>query len=92
MIQPKPCVHPSDALRVLAEAADRGHEQRGEDAHLHERVDPDGLEIGHGLESGATEDLVSHEQSADDAEPTSRVIATIASGEVRSLRLPPSAT
>ena len=48
-IQPKPCVQPEHQLGVVAEAADRRHHQRGEDAHLDERVDPDGLEIGHGL-------------------------------------------
>jgi hypothetical protein len=40
-----------DQLRVLAEATDRGHEQRGEDADLDEAVEPDGLEVRHALET-----------------------------------------
>src|SRR5215213_3253275 len=38
---------PERALGRLAEPADRDHDQRGEDADLHERVQPDRLEVGH---------------------------------------------
>src|SRR5918994_1933450 len=36
-----------DQLGVLAEVADRHHQQRREHAHLGEAVEPDGLEVGH---------------------------------------------
>src|SRR5215210_3212939 len=48
---PEPVRPAEDRLRVLAEAADRGHEQRGEDAHFDEAVEPDGLEVRHARET-----------------------------------------
>src|SRR4051794_26892127 len=48
---PAEAVRPAErSLGGLAEAADRRDDQRAEDADLHERVDPNGLEVRHGRE------------------------------------------
>ena len=49
MIQPTPWVQPEHLLGRFAQAPDGHHEQAGEHAHLDDRIDPDGLEVGHGL-------------------------------------------